>query len=277
VTRIQVIQSHRQPMPADWYQPCVDSVRAWSQRCGYDYLWLDDSMLQMLPEILQLKTARQPVVAADLGRLRALQRGLDEGFDRVVWIDADTLIIDPERLALPDDDHLFGREIWIQYVARGNEKILPGALSPDRLRVYDKIHNAFMCFSQGNPFLDFYSYAAERLVSAHQGPMVSQFVGPKFLATLNNLLNLPVLEEAAVLCPLVARDLLADQDNGAALQLFRRHSLRAPAALNLCGSLVSNKEVSNEELSSADMHALIALLVSDEGSATRLLQPVGQH
>lgn len=257
-------------MPADWYQSCVDSVRDWSQRRGYEYLWLDDAMLHMLPEQLRRKTAQQPVVAADLGRLRALQQGLEQGFDRVVWIDADTLIIDPERLQLPDVDHAFGREIWIQHATRGNEKIAPGALSPDRLRVYDKIHNAFMCFSRGNPFLDFYHYAAERLVSAHQGPMVSQFVGPKFLATLNNLLDLPVVEEAAVLCPLVARDLLSEGGHRTALQLFRRHSTKAPAALNLCGSMVKNAE-----LNDADMRALVELFVSDSGRVRELLEPVG--
>ena len=266
-----MIQSHRNPMPADWYQPCVDSVRDWSQRCGYDYLWLDDAMLRLLPEELQRKTAQQPVVAADLGRLRALQLGLEQGFDRVVWIDADTLIIAPERLQLPDVDHAFGREIWIQHATRGNEKIAPGALSPDRLRVYDKIHNAFMCFSRGNPFLDFYCYAAERLVSSHQGPMVSQFVGPKFLATLNNLLKLPVVEEAAVLCPLVARDLLGEEVNRAALRLFRRHSTRAPAALNLCGSMVATGELSN-----SDMQTLVDLFKSGSEAVFGLVEPVGK-
>lgn len=268
MSRTQVIQSHRQPLPATWYQPCIDSVRQWSELHGYEYRWLGDELFDLLPVELRRKTAAQPVVASDMARLAAMREALSAGYERVVWFDADTLVIAPEQLQLPEADHAFGREVWVQHSMRGVEKVTAD-VSPDRLRIYDKIHNAFMCFSAGNPFLEFYLYAAQRLVTGHQGPMVSQLVGPKFLATLNNLLQLPVLESAGVLCPLVLKDLLAGSADGAALQLFRRHSRVTPAALNLCGSMVADGSVDD-----ADMAALVERLLSDQDASLQLLEPL---
>lgn len=250
MANVQVIQSHRQPLPATWYQICIDSVRDWAARHGYDYRWFDDDLFQLLPSELQLKTADRQVVAADLARLRALRQSLEQGYEKVVWIDADTLVLAPERLHLPDGDHGFGREIWVQQAGGDARSQRAG-----RLRVYNKIHNAFMTFSRGNRLLDFYSYAAERLVLRHRGDMVPQLVGPKFLATLHNLLDLQVVEEAGVMCPLVAAELLGHMpDHGAVDRYLERMSV-APAALNLCGSMVRS-----EQLSDRDMERLIPLL-----------------
>lgn len=256
-----VIQSHRQPPPACWYQPCLASVRQWAQANAYDYRFLNDALFDLLPADLREKTRSQPVIAADLGRLLALQDALREGWDRVVWFDADTLVIAPERLCLPDSDYAFGREVWIQQAAAVSAGNATARSAP--LRVYKKIHNAFMCFTSTNPVLDFYLHAAQRLVLAHEGAMAPQFIGPKFLATLHNLLRFPVLEEAAVLCPLVAEELLAQaagvdstRTETDALRLFRQHS-EAPAALNLCGSMVQAGELTDSQ-----MGALIDLLLA---------------
>jgi hypothetical protein len=192
------------------------------------------------------------MVAADLGRLRALRQSLEQGYERTVWIDADTLVVSPERLLLGDVDHGFGREIWVQ----DNSANVGGLQDVGRLRVYDKIHNAFMTFSRGNQMLDFYSYAAERLVLRHRGEMVPQLVGPKFLATLHNLLDLPVVEAAGVMCPLVARDLLGPLSDRPALSLFLERLRVAPAALNLCGSMVRSAQLSDH-----DVERLVELLL----------------
>ena len=267
--RTRVIQSHRQPLPAAWYQRCVDSVAAWAERQGFEYLWLGDELFERLPAALLRKTAHQPVVASDLARLAVMREALAQGFEQVIWFDADTLIIDPRRLQMTGPDHQFGREIWVQHALRGGEK--PAAdTSPDRLKVYSKIHNAFLCFGAGNPVLDFYWYAAQRLVAGHQGPMVNQLVGPKFLATLHNLLQLPVLEPAAVLAPLVTEDLLSEHHDGAALQLFRRHSRATPAALNLCGSMVVDGSLRDQQ-----MEAVIDLLTAGPDVPEQLLSPIG--
>lgn len=218
-----VLQSHRLPLPGRWLEPCLDSVRAWAQASGFDYRFEDDALFDGLDAPLRERTAGQPVIAADLARLAVLEGALHEGYRRAVWLDADTLVVDPDRLILSDDDYALGREVWIQREDR-------------RLRAYVKVHNAFLQFGAGNPFLGFYRHAAERIVLAHTGDMVPQLVGPKLLTALDNLIGCPVVEEAAMLSPAVIDDVLAG--GGAALTLFQARSSRPPAAVNVCGSLV---------------------------------------
>jgi hypothetical protein len=238
-----VIQSHRSPLPYPWLEDCLASVQSWAAGRRYDYRFLNDALFDSLPEDLRRKTEDQRVIATDLARLRALGEGLDEGFATVIWCDADLLIFDPERLTPNDDSYALGREVWVQREG-------------ERLRAYVKVHNAFMSFRSGNPFLDFYQDAAERLVRAHSGPMAPQFVGPKLLTALHNIVRCPVTETAAMVSPLVAQDLLAG--GGAALALFCKRSPEPPAAFNLCASLVANAE-----LGSGRVEQLIELLQND--------------
>lgn len=241
MTVVRVIQSHRTPLPAFWYEPCRDSVRAWARARGYEYQWLGDELFDLLPTEIRARTRAQPVVASDIARLAAMQNALADGADRAVWLDADTFVISQDRFELPAGREGFGREVWVQQDAAG------------RLQVRDKIHNAFLLFANDSPVLPFYRYAAERLVLRHEGPMVPQLAGPKFLAVLHNLLALPVAERAGVLSPAVIRDLIAG--DGPALALFRRRSPAAPAAVNLCGSMVGSGQ-----LEDAEMGAVIRVL-----------------
>ncbi len=240
MVEVLVIQSHRTPIPASWYQPCIDSVRDWAAHRGFAYQWLDDALFEPLPRVIREKTTSQPVVASDLARLYALASALAQGYDCAVWVDADTLVVDESAFELPGDDAAFGREVWVQR-------------SGAKLQVYRKIHNAFMSFRRGNSVLEFYRYAAERMLQRHQGPMVPQLIGPKFLSVLHNIIEFPVLESAAMLSPAVIDELLGRSSG--ALVRFRESSDCAPAAVNLCGSMVVSGE-----LTDADMLAVIDVL-----------------
>ncbi len=237
-----VLQSHRQPLPARWLQPCLDSVRAWAHGGGFAYRLVDDALFDHLAPDLRDKLKRRPVIAADLARLGAMGAALTEGYRSVIWCDADTLVFDPALLRVPSDDYALGREVWIQ--RQGG-----------RLRDYVKVHNAFLLFRAGNPFLDFYRHAAERILRAHDGPMAPQLLGPKLLTALHNLIGCPVAERAGMLSPAVARDLLAG--GGQALDRFRIRSPEPVAAVNLCGSLVGS------ELEVAEIEAVIERLLSE--------------
>ncbi|MEZ5559591.1 MAG: hypothetical protein R3E86_13735 [Pseudomonadales bacterium] len=224
---VMILQSHRLPLPLPWLEPCVASVRDWAQRRGFDYRFVGDELLEALPAEIAAKTRTQPVVATDIARLLLLRSALRSGHDCVVWLDADTLVLDPDGLRLAGADYALGREVWVQ-AHRG------------ALRAYVKVHNAYLQFGTGNPFLEFYLHAALRIVERHEGPLAPQLVGPKLLTALHNLVGCPVLEQAAMLPPLVAADVLSG--GGAALDLFRRRSTAAPAAVNLCASLAQGAE-----------------------------------
>lgn len=227
-----VLQSQRLPLPDPWLATCLASVRAWAAQRGFEYRFEDDALLARLPADLRERTAGRPVIAADLARLAACRALLDDGVETVVWLDADTLVIDPDGWQLPDDAYALGREVWVQR-------------DGGRVRDFVKVHNAFLLFRPGNPFLDFYRHAAEHIVRAHRGPMAPQLVGPKLLTALHSLAGCPVEERAAVLPPAVAHDLLAG--GGDALARFRARTVTAPAALNLCASLVG-REIGSDAL-----------------------------
>ncbi len=239
---IRVIQSHRAPLPASWYERCVRSVRDWCDRRGYEHCWLGDELFDPLPAPLRRRYRRQPVVLSDLARLHALEAALATGADGAVWIDADVLITRPE-LMVPEVPFALGCERWVQDTARGG------------LRVYRKVHNAFMCFRPGNSMLAFYRDAALRLLELHSGPAVPQLAGPKFLALLDNVLRFPTVEAAGALSPPVIRDLL--NGGGTALATMLEQTPEPLAAVNLCGSMVG------DALSDAQMAAVVEVLLED--------------
>ena len=237
-----VIQSHRDPLPFEWLRLCLDSVTSWAQDNRFEIRFIGDELFDLVEPDLFEKIGAQTVIASDLARLKILQQGLVEGFDRVIWCDADFLIFDPAQFLLPDTDFAVGRELWVQ---RDNSV---------KLRTYKKVHNAFLMFRRGNHFLDFYCDAAERLLRLNQGRMAPQFIGPKLLTALHNIIQCPVMEAAGMLSPLVMRDLIEGQ--GAALSLLRQQSPSALAGVNLSSSLTEG-----EGFSEAEMEILIKQLM----------------
>lgn len=236
--RTLVLQSHRDPLPAPWLPRCLASVEAWAGAAGYDYRYIGDELFEPVPDHLRERLRGQPVVASDLARLLALRAALEEGFEAAVWCDADFLVFDPERLALPAESYAVGREVWIED---------RGAGRTPRARV--KVHNAFLLFRRGNPFLDFCIAAVERLLGAHAGPYSPQFVGPKLLTALHNIVGFPVAERAGMLSPPVIRDLAAG--GGPCLDLFCARSPEPMAGANLCASLAGGQEMTDVEVNEA--------------------------
>lgn len=243
-----VIQSHRDPLPLPWLPTCIDSVRNWSKHFGFDYRWFGDEIFESLPLDLRSKIRQQPVISSDLARLYALRQAMQEGYQMAVWCDADFLVIDTAALELPDEPFAFGREVWVQ--DEGHQQL--------RARV--KIHNAFMLFQQGNAFLDFYIDSAERLIRLNEGGMPAQFVGPKLLTALHNMLHFSVIENAGMLSPEVMADISAG--GGAALELFLKHHQIMPAGVNLSASLARHPL-----MSAIDMDVLIKQLTAYAGES----------
>jgi hypothetical protein len=241
-----VLQSQAPGRDAPWQRACRQSVRAWARRHGYAYRFCGDELFARLPPALRDKFRPQPVVLADLGRLLWMQEVLAEGYGRAIWCDADLVVC--RDFTPRDADHLLGREIWIQ--ARD-----PG---PD-LQVRRQVHNAWLQFSAADSLLPFYIDRATALLERVQAPVVPQFIGPKLLTALHNILGFSIEERVGMLSPLVQRDLLAG--GGPALDAFRAAHAAPPCALNLCASYVDRNSdgVCHTE---ADYAALVDGLLS---------------
>lgn len=225
-----VIQSHASPLRLSWLKTCAETVRSWCQINQFDYQWLDDQLFDLIDESILKKVGETRVIATDLARLYALKRGL-ETHERVIWLDVDFLIFAPQSFQIPTaidtSGYRVGREVWVQ-----NDKTLPG-----KLKVYVKVHNAFLMFDRQNSFLDFYLSHAEKLVHECDGPMPPQFIGPKLLTAIHNMVGCPVMETAGMLSPLIIDDLLSEGPQRPALNLMQERSREPLAGANLCHSL----------------------------------------
>ena len=229
-----IIQSHRSPLPYAWIERCLETVRDWCVINNYEYHFIGDDLFDSLPENILEKTQHQKVIATDLARLLTLKNALNKHYQTVIWLDADFLIFNPTEFVIPDWSYAVGREIWVQHDKN------------DKLKVYKKVHNAFLMFRNDNRFLDFYTDTAERLLSQNVGTMPPQFIGPKLLTALHNVALLPVMETAGMFSPMVIKDLL--QGAGPALDLFVEQSPHPVAAANLCISSCDKNDVSDKEM-----------------------------
>jgi len=246
MSKIIVIQSHRLPLPASWLQMCIDSVWYWSEQNNFEYKFYDNEIFECVSTEVLDKTKNQIVIATDLARLKVIQALLSQGYDTVIWCDADFIIFNPNQFILPDEDYALGREVWVQKDVKKTNK----------LSVNIKVHNAFMMFREGNNFLDFYTETAERLLLQNKGRMPPQFIGPKLLTALHNVVQCPVLETAGMLSPLVVKDIA--QGGGEALGLFVKNSTQALQAANVCNSLFERGEYSTNTITKC-----ISTLIAD--------------
>ena len=240
-----IIQSHRSPLPYRWLSQCLESVSEWCEQNYFHYRFLGDELFDLLDPSIIEKTSTQKVITSDIARLIAIRQALIEGYTRVVWLDADFLIFDPASFILSDASYALGREVWVQ---QDKQK---------RLKVYSKIHNAFLMFTKDNSFLDFYIETAIGLVLKNTGTMPPQFVGPKFLSAIHNIACLPVMESAGMLSPAVIKDILGGE--GKALSLFKSKSPQIIAGANLCCSSVESLQIEPQE-----MEVLIDILLNSK-------------
>lgn len=258
-----VLQSHTNPLPNPWLSDCIDSVKSWSDQNQFDYHFMEDELFEYLTPALQQKTRNHKVVATDLARLKALQQFLSQRYDRVIWCDADFLIFDPDSLTLPKSDFALGREVWVQYKSKEQDQN-PSQENTQKqhpLKTFTKVHNAFMVFCQGNSFLDFYIHSAERLLNQVEPiegrlKVPPQFIGPKLLTALHNIVQCPVMETAGMLCPLVVKDII--HGGGAALDLMKQKSSAPLAGANLCSSMVNSHQLTDSEMEAAIKNLLFS-------------------
>lgn len=229
-----VIQSHQSPLPYPWIERSLASVRDWCAINDYEYNFMGDELFDCVPDGLMAKTQNQRVIATDLARLLVLQDAVNNDYETVIWLDADFLIFNAADFVLPDQPYAVGREVWVQYDKHS------------KLKVSKKVYNAFLLFRKGNPFLNFYTETAQRLLPLNHGTMPPQFTGPKLLTALHNVAMLPVMETAGMLSPLVIKDMI--QEEGPAFDLFVKHSPLPIAGANLCVSSRANNEVSDLEM-----------------------------
>ena len=228
MTPITILQSAADSKP-DWVSRCMASVADWCQRRGYAYQRIGDELFDWVKPDLRAKLLDRKPILADLARLRWIESELSARGGLVVWIDADTVVVDP-TWRIPDSTHaFFGEECWVQPSAEG------------AWRAYQSPHNAFMGFTAASPVLGFLAYLSESIIeradAAHIAP---QMVGPKLLKALNNLAQFKLVPEAGAVSP----ELLVEWvgETGPATACYEQAARGSLALVNLCSSLIYSEE-----------------------------------
>jgi hypothetical protein len=215
-----VYQSYRTTNVPRWITRCMETVRDWAKSRGYEYQFIDDRFLALAPNWFRQKAGHICLVT-DLARLIAAHQFLAGGYECAIWVDADLLVFEPEQLSIETKDSFaFCREVWV-YPDKDGKPVWRNA-----------VNNSMMVFKKGNRFLDFYIDAAQRIALGK--PRLEKLdIGTKFLSHLRALVPFTLIQNVAMVNPLIINDLAQGTERFIPLliQGFPQY------AANLCASL----------------------------------------
>jgi len=219
-----IVQSYRTHAVAPWIGTCLKSVQAWAAASGYAYEFVDDRLFDYAPAWVRQRCAAQLLPVTDVARMHLLRERLQQGWQRVVWVDADVLVFAPERFVLDRDaPYALCHELWLRIDAAG------------RVDSEEKVNNAVMLVTREQPMLAFWIYAVEEILRAHApheiGPLTAS---TRFFTELATIMPLRVLRNVGLLSPPVVRDVAAD---GPLPREWARRFGHPVGAVNLCASL----------------------------------------
>ena len=219
-----VFQSFRRTDVPDWIASCLESVAAWCERNAFEYRFIDDEFFDCVPSWFKERVGHAPVPMSDFARLDWAKRLLTGNVDRVIWVDADVVVFDPQCFVIDDTlPFAFCTELWIDRLRGG------------RLRVDRRINNAVSVYTRGNTFLDYYHFACLQLARNPKLQLGKISFGTQFLMGHRAILGSLLLDSVGMVSPPMLQSLAAGESNEA--EILRRDFLSAPVfAANLCAS-----------------------------------------
>jgi hypothetical protein len=227
-----VIQSAPNNRPP-WVTDCLLGVEAWSIDHEFAYQFFDDSFFDVLPDWYRKKVSGRGPILADLARLLHIRAALEADADRVIWCDADTLIIDGSWQPSVTAHSRFGEEHWLQRDKLG------------RLEIRRQPHNAFMIFLQASPVLNFLIHTIESMIARVDPDHIApQMVGPKLLKALHNLAQFDLEPDAGAMSPLLLKAIR--EVDTEVIDFFLERSGQVPKSFNLCASLIGESDLDIE-------------------------------
>lgn len=220
---VAVLQSYRTSQVPAWINQTLASVRHWAALHGYHYVFTDDAFFDYAPAWVRQRCGTQLFPVTDIARLYYLQAFLDQGYQQVVWVDADVLVFAPHQLDIRQARcHAFSREVMLHRLPGGGIR----AAAPG-------LNNAVMVFGRGSPVLPLYRAAAERcLQQTPPGAITRTQIGPQLLQQLAATLPLARLNNIGLFTPALMQDLT--QGSTRWWQACRQAHGYPLAAANLC-------------------------------------------
>lgn len=225
--RTLVVQSFRRTDVPDWIERCLDSVRRWTKACGFDYAFYGDEFYDLCgPEYLA-RVGGNPRSITNLARLEITRIKLAEGYDQVIWFDADVFVFDPDRLVMRTDaGYAFSHEAWVTKGADGRAHL-----------AYTSLHNAAFIFTRRQSDLELFIQIIRHIVMTRTIGSNYQ-VGVRLISGLAYSLEIPAITCVGMFSPDVT-DAIAD-DRRAFMRAFARFHGHKMQAANLGWSLAAH-------------------------------------
>jgi hypothetical protein len=228
-----LIQSASIAQQASWQAACLETVQDWCRQEGIAYRLLGDEIFSLVPQEILEKIGNKLPIATDYARLCLLESALEEGFDRVIWLDADTLIWQKDFELDSLQPQAFGQEFWLQE-------------DSGKMQIKSNVHNAVLVFQSDSVVLPFLRELVLRLLyRVSDNYLAPQFAGPKLLSALHSLYQFELLPHVGALSPLISSELAVGQWHGKAMAHYQKVKGELPPALNLCASLIDPQSAPN--------------------------------
>lgn len=228
----------------------MESVKSWSDSRGWDYEFLGDEILELIPDDYRKKSRGEIHLLMDLARLIQAKKYLST-YERVVWVDADVLIFDPDAfLNSLSPSFAFSHEVWYKKDNKSPVKV-----------VKRHINNAVCCFARPDPKLNFFIDATYRRVMDNKD--LRHFdAGTSLLTGLNDVYLLPQFLNLGLFSPDLIDAILNKREEEVS---WYASQLPAPIqAVNLCLTYVGQK-LENIHLRETDMEMLCDLMLEKRG------------
>lgn len=235
----------------------MQSVKAWADLNSFDYRTWDDSFFEYVPEWFRHKANKEICPVADLARLLVAKELLAQGYERCIWVDADMLVFDPEKLIITlERDFMLCHEIWLFTDSAGVRQ------------VSHRVNNSIAVFCKNNLHLDFFIDACLR-IGRQKATIGKLDVGTNFLSKLRNILPFPLMENVGILSPALMREIILDEP----VNLVEyAQCLNAPlAAVNLCASL-DGQDIQGVIANAQVYENVVNILLTNYGGAINALR-----
>lgn len=230
--RTVLIQAYSGAIP-EWMSSCMKSVRIWANLKQFEYQFFGDDFLTLVPRWYRKKANGQICVESDLARLLLAKRLLCAGADRVIWIDTDVVVWEPQRFEISEEVPFgFIKEVWLWTEA------------DNRILCRKQVTNSVCVFCRNSmDWLAGYIEDCEAIVSAVWSRDLVE-TATRYLTLRHRAERLPLIDNVGVFGATVMNAITA-RDNEPLRELMRKHGQPLYAA-NLCNT-GSRRQVSAEE------------------------------
>ena len=248
-----VFQSFRTEGVPAYITACMETARAWTQAQGHTYRFFDDQFLTLVPESYRQKAGKLLCLVTDLARIIQARAFLAQGFEQVIWMDADLFIFQPDRLRLPIfPDFRYCKEVWLHRSSSG--EIYP----------VQKVNNSVCIFGPGavqhlDEYIRYCTAAFDRAESFTNALVMSTEVLTRSYQAIDNITVIGMLS------PALLQALLLREDD--VLSRYVAWQGSPIFALNLCNMLREGFSDAPGLFDYLILHALPAL----KGAAGELL------